>query len=231
MKIEDLKNKIIAHRGMYDNVRIYENTVGAIERCIKLNIPVFLDVSLLKDGNLICFADKTLTRLLHVEEKLEDSTLNDINYFSKIKIPTLEEVLVLIRGKIPVILNIRSVCKKHSIENKILSMLKNYPDNVFVQSDDLGVLRYIHKANKNLKIGYNVNKRNYYKFFIFHAFDYVAIDSLLVSDRQARKLRESYFLIGYGIKDRNQYLKKKGCYDAYICDNVLDIIDNQVYNK
>ena len=67
--------------------------------------------------------------------------------------------------------------------------------------------------------------------FIFHSFNYVAIDSLLVSDRQARKLRESYFLIGYGIKDRNQYLKKKGCYDAYICDNVLDIIDNQVYNK
>ncbi|MBQ7239970.1 MAG: glycerophosphodiester phosphodiesterase [Bacilli bacterium] len=224
MKIEDLKNKIIAHRGIYDNTRIYENTVGAIERCIKLNIPVFLDVSLLKDNNLICFADKTLTRLIHVEEELKDSTLNDINYYSKIKISTLEEALVLIRGKIPVILNIKSTSKKHFIENKILSMLKNYPDNVFVQSNDLSVLKYIHKNNKNIKIGYSVDKKNYYKFFIFHAFDYVAIDSLLVSDRQARKLRESYFLIGYGIKDRNQYLKKKGCYDAYICDNILDII-------
>ena len=170
MKIEDLKNTIIAHRGIYDNTRIYENTIGAIERCIKLGLPVFLDISLLKDGNLICFSDKTLTRLLHVEEKIEESTLNDINYYSKIKIPTLEEALVLIRGKIPVILNIRSSSKKHSIENKIISMLKNYPDNVFVQSDDLGVLRYIHKTNKNIKLGYNVNKKNYYKFFIYISF-------------------------------------------------------------
>jgi glycerophosphoryl diester phosphodiesterase len=231
MKIEDLKNKIIAHRGIYDNTRIYENTIGSIERCIKLGLPVFLDVSYLKDNNLICFADNTLTRLLHVEESVKESTLNDINYYSKIKIPTLEEALVLIRGKIPVILNIRSIDKKHLVENKILSMLKNYPDNVFVQCDNLSVIKYIHKMNKNIKIGYMINKKNYYKFYIFHAFDYVAIDSLLVSDRQARKLRESHFLIGYNIKDKEHYLKKKGCYDAYICDNVLDIIGNQVYNK
>ena len=225
MRMDFLKTSIIAHRGIYDNTRIYENTVASIERCLKLNIPVFLDVSLLKDNNLICFADKTLTRLLHVEESVKDSTLNDINYYSKIKISTLEEALVLIRGRIPVIFNIRSDSKKHFIENKILSMLKNYPaENVCIQSNNMSVLRYIHKNNKKIRLGYVVDKKNYYKFFIFHAFDYVAIDSLLVSDRQAKKLRESYFLMGYGIKDRGQYLKKKGCYDAYICDNILDII-------
>lgn len=98
-------------------------------------------------------------------------------------------------------------------------------------STNLGFLKYIHKSNKNIKIGYLVNKSNYYKFFIFNKFDYVCIDSLLISDRQARKLRESYFLVGLNIKDKNHYLKKSNCYDAYVCDNVLDIIENQVYNK
>jgi glycerophosphoryl diester phosphodiesterase len=229
--MEFLKTCVIAHRGIYDNQRLYENTIGSIEKAIKENLPVFLDVSLLKDNNLICFNDSTLTRLLHVEEKTKDVTLNDINYYSKIKVPTLEEALVFIRGRVPVILNIRSDSKKHFIENKLLSMLKNYPDNICIQSTNLGFLRYIRKNNKNIKIGYLVNKSNYYKFFIFHDFDYVCIDSLLISDRQARKLRESYFLIGLNIKDKNHYLKKSGCYDAYVCDNVLDIIENQVYNK
>lgn len=231
MKMDFLKTCVIAHRGIYDNQRLYENTIGSIEKAIKENLPVFLDVSLLKDNNLICFNDSTLTRLLHVEEKTKDVTLNDINYYSKIKVPTLEEALVFIRGRVPVILNIRSDSKKHFIENKLLSMLKNYPDNICIQSTNLGFLRYIRKNNKNIKIGYLVNKSNYYKFFIFHDFDYVCIDSLLISDRQARKLRESYFLIGLNIKDKNHYLKKSGCYDAYVCDNVLDIIENQVYNK
>lgn len=231
MKMDFLKTRIIAHRGIYDNQRLYENTIGAIEKAIKENIPVFLDISLLKDENLICFNDSTLTRLLHVEEKTKDVTLNDINYYSKIKIPTLEEALVLIRGRVPVILNIRSESKKHFIENKILSMIKNYPGEICIQSTNLGFLKYIQKNNKNIKIGYLVNKSNYYKFFIFNKFDYVCIDSLLISDRQARKLRESYFLVGLNIKDKNHYLKKSNCYDAYVCDNVLDIIENQVYNK
>ena len=232
MRMDFLKNSVIAHRGVYDNQRIYENTIGSIERCIKENVPIFLDISLLKDNTIICFADKTLTRLIHVEEQTSDVTLNDLNYYSKIKIPTIEEALVLIRGRVPVILNIRSTSKKHFIESQLVAMLKNYPvENICIQSEDTNVLKYIYKYNKKIRLGYSVSKNNYYKFLLFHSFDYVCLDSLLVSDKQARKLKERYFLIGYNIKNKEQYLRRKGFYDAYVCDNVLDIISNQVYNK
>lgn len=222
-KLTFLKNQIIAHLGVHDNTRIYENTISAIERAIKINIPISIDVRMLKDGNLVLFSDSTLERLLHVEEKIENITINDLNYYSKFKIPTLEEALVTIQGRIPVIINIRAKSKRHLLESRIVNLLKNYPGEYTIQTKSLSQLKYIHKNNKNAIIGYVLNKKNYYDFIFFHDYDYVCIDGILVSEKQAKKLKEDHFLIGYGVKTQEQYLTKKNCYDALICDNVLDI--------
>ena len=222
-KLTFLKNQIIAHLGVYDNTRIYENTISAIERAIKLNMILSIDVRMLKDGNLVLFSDSTLERLLHVEESIENITLNDLNYYAKYKIPTLEEALVTIQGKVPVIINIRAKSKRHTIESKIVNLFKKYPGEYTIQSKSLSQLKYIHKSNKDAIIGYVLNKKNYYDFIFFHDYDYVCIDGILVSEKQAKKFKEDHFLLGYGIKNNEQYSLKKNCYDALICDNVLDI--------
>ena len=72
-----LKTRIIAHRGVYDNTRIYENTVSSIERCIKLDIPVFLDVSLLKDNkfpnkaSFLCLFDSLFDEYIKKDKPFE----------------------------------------------------------------------------------------------------------------------------------------------------------------
>ena len=52
MNIKDLKNKVIAHRGIHNNKTVPENSIKAFEKAIKRKIPIELDVHILKDNTL-----------------------------------------------------------------------------------------------------------------------------------------------------------------------------------
>lgn len=222
-KLTFLKNKKIAHLGVYDNKKIYENSLEAIVKALKKDFIISLDIKMLKDGSLVLFSDNTLERLLHVDQKIAKVKRDDLDYISKYKIPTLDEALLVINGRVPVIINIKCSARKHGVENYILNLMKDYPGLFAIQSNNTSQLKYIHKKNKDVIIGHVINKKNYYNFIFFHDFDYVCIDALLVSEKQAKKLKEDYFLVGYGVKTQEQFDKKKNGYDALMCDNILDI--------
>ena len=66
--------KIIAHRGIFDNVLVVENTLPSFQAAIDLKIPFELDVQLTKDNRLVVFHDDTLKRLASSsKDKGEDS--------------------------------------------------------------------------------------------------------------------------------------------------------------
>ena len=73
-KCEFLNKSIIAHRGIYNNITIYENSLDAIMYAVKNNLSVSIDVRCTND-EIIVFSDKDGTRFL----KLKD----DINTLSK----------------------------------------------------------------------------------------------------------------------------------------------------
>ena len=59
-----LKDINIAHRGIYDNERIFENTLPAFKRAIKYGYTIQLDVRLLDCGTIIVFHDKNFLYVL-----------------------------------------------------------------------------------------------------------------------------------------------------------------------
>ena len=73
-KCEFLNKSFIAHRGIYNNITIYENSLDAIMYAVKNNLSVSIDVRCTND-EIIVFSDKDGTRFL----KLKD----DINTLSK----------------------------------------------------------------------------------------------------------------------------------------------------
>ena len=109
--LTDSQNKeviVVAHRGDWRNAP--ENSLQAISNCIEMGVDmVEIDVRQTKDGQLILMHDETIDRTTNGSGKVEELTwdylrtlqLRDgIGHATPHKIPTLEEALLLCKGKI-----------------------------------------------------------------------------------------------------------------------------------
>lgn len=220
-----LKQHLIAHRGVYDNKRIYENTISAFTRALKYNFIIELDVRMLADGTLIAFHDEDTKRLLHMEDKIENMTYDELSYMAKFQIPTLQNVLELVNGILPIIIELKTLSKKKIFETKVAEVLDTYKGKFAIQSFNIKTLKWFYKNRKDYCIGYIVGKRNYKKDYFFKKYDFMSIRVDLYSDKRIRKMREDKMVIGWGINTRELYQLKKDVYDNLTCDNLLEIIE------
>ena len=99
---------VVAHRGDWRNAP--ENSLQAFKNCIDMGVDmVELDLKMTKDGQLVIMHDYTVDRTTTGHGKVEDLTFEQLRQF-KLKsghnsptrhiIPTLEEALLLCKGKI-----------------------------------------------------------------------------------------------------------------------------------
>ncbi|MDA9679802.1 glycerophosphodiester phosphodiesterase family protein, partial [Flavobacteriaceae bacterium] len=81
-----------------------ENTLPSVAKAIELGVDgIEIDVFLCESGELVVFHDKTLDKLTDSQGYIEDlslDTIKKINVLGGYKIPTLEQVLELIDGKV-----------------------------------------------------------------------------------------------------------------------------------
>jgi glycerophosphoryl diester phosphodiesterase len=99
---------VIAHRGDWRYAP--ENSLSAIENAIKMGVDIVeLDVQRTKDGHLILMHDATLNRTTTGKGAIAEWTLDSIQTLrlkngcaikTKEKVPTLEEALLLMKGRI-----------------------------------------------------------------------------------------------------------------------------------
>lgn len=218
-----LKGNFIAHRGIYDNVRIYENTISAFERSIKYGYTIFIDVRILCDGTIVCFHDEDTKRLLHLEENIDKITYDELSYLSKFQIPKLEDVLKLINGSVPIIIEMRNNVKKYYFENKICELLDNYNGSFAIQSFNLKTIKWFYKNRKEYVTGYLICKKNSKKDYFFKKYDYLAVNILLYNDKKVKKLRQDKIVLGYKILNQEEFDKNITIYDNLIIDNILEI--------
>lgn len=219
-----LIDRPIAHRGIFDNKRIYENTISAFERAIKQNYVIELDVRMLSDGTLIVFHDDDMERMLHVEGLIDKLTYEELTYMAKYQIPTLEEVLQLVNGQVPLLIETKSITKRFALEIKLNEYLKKYNGLYAIQSFNLKSIKWFYKYRKDIAIGYLMGKKNYKSEPIFfRKYDFLSVNVSLFADKRVRKIREDKVVLGYGIKTKELFEKKKDVYDNLICDNLLEI--------
>ena len=94
-KCDFLKSSIIAHRGIYNNITIYENTMESIMYAVKNNLIVEIDVRLTSDNELIVYHDEDAGRLIKLKDDINTLTYEDLEFLSPYHIPKLKEVLDL----------------------------------------------------------------------------------------------------------------------------------------
>ncbi len=99
-----------AHRGLWDQ-GIPENSLAAFARAVSLGYGIELDVRLSRDRRVMVFHDEDLTRMCGVKGKISDYTYAELRRFrlkgTNQEIPTLDEVLALVRGRVPVMIEIK----------------------------------------------------------------------------------------------------------------------------
>ncbi len=135
-----LKINPILHRGGYNNNCI-ENTIEAIKEAMKLSCPIEIDVRVTKNNTVILFHDNNLKRLFGIDKYYYDITNEDIGKLkyknSNSKIATLKEVLELVNGKVPLLIELKynkDMCKMNKLANETSKILKNYKGEYAIQS-------------------------------------------------------------------------------------------------
>jgi len=101
--------KIIAHRGF--SARYPENTLLAFQKALEAGVDgIETDVRLSADREVVLFHDNDLARITGTEGRVETFTLEALKALDAGKgerIPTLEELLMLIDGKATLILEVK----------------------------------------------------------------------------------------------------------------------------
>lgn len=121
-----------AHRGLHDNAsEVPENSMTAFRRAVEAGYGIELDVQLSKDNIPVVFHDYTLDRMCGGPGKVADYTFEELQQFSlvcsKERIPKFEDVLNMVDGRVPLIVEYKiestdlSVCP---IADKLLSRYK-----------------------------------------------------------------------------------------------------------
>ena len=149
--------KYIAHRGLHNKeLNILENTLEAFKNAMNYNYAIELDVQLTKDEQVVVFHDYNLKRMTGKNIYMNDITLNELKKItlkgSFSTIPTLKEVLNLVNGKVPLLIEIKNEGKVSKLEDKLIDVLNGYNGKVMLESFNPFVVKYL-KKNTNYLCG------------------------------------------------------------------------------
>ncbi len=97
-----------AHRGLFDNAfEAPENSLLAFRKAVEAGYGIEMDVQLSKDKIPVVFHDATLNRACGIDGNVWDYTLEELQkmklFGSEQTIPTFAEVLEVIGGEVPII--------------------------------------------------------------------------------------------------------------------------------
>ncbi len=132
----------IAHRGYHDrSARRIENTLPAAEAAIARNFAIECDLQPTADGRVVVFHDDALHRLSEATGPVGTRTLAELRmvrlHDTDAGIPTLEELLDLVDGRVPLIIELKSRWNgDRRLEQAVAPILADYSGPAAVMSFD-----------------------------------------------------------------------------------------------
>lgn len=142
-------NTYFAHRGLHGD-GIPENSLAAFRRACEAGYGIELDVHLTADEQLVVFHDDTLVRMCGAEGTPEGKILAELKQLSldgtDEHIPSFDEVLAAIAGKVPLIVEIKGKSTKDMRICKAVSeRMKDYDGEWCMESFNPFYVRWFRK--------------------------------------------------------------------------------------
>ncbi len=221
----------IAHRGLHDKEHP-ENSISAFQKAIDKGYPIELDVQMISDGTIIVFHDESLKRLTDNDGYIKFLKKSDLDILtlknSKEKIPTLEKVLSVVNGQVPLLIEIKNPDKVGNLEKSLIEMLKDYKGEYAIQSFNPLVLEYFYKHAPEVKRGQLAGylqgqKLSFIKKFALKRMllnklsrpDFINYEAKKLPNRFVRKYKKLP-LLAWTVTSQKDYLRV-----VKYCDNVV----------
>ena len=193
--------EVTAHRG-YSAV-YPENTIPAFKGAIQVGADwAELDVQQTADGEVIVMHDSNLKRTTGLDKEVWQVTWDEIkdldngSWFDKkyqtVRIPTLEEVLKVCRGKIHLNIEIKPSGHDKDLEEQVAKLLKKYHmrDTCVVSSLKYDSLRKIKQADDSIETAY-ITSVSYGNFTDLEYADGYSVESTLLSKSFVNKAQKA----------------------------------------
>lgn len=236
------EKKYFAHRGLHDNEGdAPENSMAAFRKAVEAGCGIELDVHVTKDGIPVIFHDSELERMCGTDGEITGFTYEELQRFtlcnSGERIPKLEDFLLMVGGRVPLIVEIKSDTKDVSCCEVIDRMLRTYSGEYCIESFNPMVLWWYRRHHNEVvrgQLSSYFRKDGEYKnplfFMMSHLLfnfltkpDFVAYNHEFVKEPGRRICRKLYgnTAVAWTIRSREELEMMRGEFDAFIFESFM----------
>ena len=180
--MERFKSVKYAHRGLHDATRA-ENSLSAFRAAVEAGYGIELDVRLSSDGVLVVFHDDTLDRVTAESGRVDSKTVSELKAIhlsgTADTVPTFEEVLSLVDGRVPLLVEIKEDAGKYGVTEKTVEMLRTYKGEYIIESFNPLALGRVKKLAPEVMRGFL--SQNFLSQEKFRSATYFLLQNLLLS--------------------------------------------------
>ena len=154
-KMQPFESVYIAHRGFFDNQGgIPENSLLAFQKAVDAGFGIELDVQLSNDGYLLVFHDDSMKRMCGIDKKLREMDFDEIQKYSLLntneKIPLFKDVLEVINGKVPLIVEVKYEGDVIATTKTMANMMDDYQGIWCMESFDPRSLQWFKQHRPSI---------------------------------------------------------------------------------
>lgn len=229
-----------AHRGLFDNeTDAPENSLKAIRKAVEAGYGIEFDVQLSKDDVPVIFHDATLKRMCGVEGNVWDYTVEELQKMklagSNETIPTLQQVLNEVDGKVPLIIEY----KMDRVDTKVCELgnviLEKYGGVYCIESFHPFAVKWYREHRPDIvrgQLSQDFSKTEY-KGIQYFAMTHLLLNFLTRPDFIAYNHKDAGIFsrqlcaqlgalsVAWTIKNKQQYEEAKPYFDLVIFDSFI----------
>lgn len=183
--------RYIAHRGLFNNEDIPENSIPAFKKAVENGYGIELDIQLTTDNKLVVFHDEDLSRMTGYSRKIYNCSYEELQQLRLLntgeKIPLFEDVLKLLNKDTPLIVEIKGEGRYIQNVKQTVELLKTYEGLYVMESFNPKVVYYLREFEPQIirgQLAYNYfsNKESKLSFFEKFAGSYLLTNILTRPD-------------------------------------------------
>jgi len=180
--MDKYKSVKYAHRGLHNGVRA-ENSMSAFRAAVEAGFGIELDVRLSSDGELMVFHDDTFDRMTKEKGRVDSRTAKELSEITlggtSDTIPKFSEVLRLVDGRVPLLVEIKEEQGKYGVTEKTAELLRDYNGEFIIESFNPLALARVKEIMPEIPRGFL--SQNFLSDKKYRGFVYFLLQNLLLN--------------------------------------------------
>lgn len=252
-KMAPYEKRFIAHRGLFDNKAIPENSLSAFRNAVANHYGIELDLQLTKDDRLVVFHDNTLDRMTGISGNLRDFTYEQLQDLCLLdtseRIPLFSDVLKVLHPDTPLIIEIKGEYRPIETVMKAVEETRDYKGLYNMESFNPQIIRYLRVNEPQIvrgQLSYNYLADperlfniplsfmlSYLMFNIYTRPDYIAYDTLSSSNLSFQIISRLFKAecVAWTVNSKEEFEEKKHLYQCFIFDSYIPDNDDLIRRR